>query len=498
MPFKPYELGQRSLFGYEPTDCLDSDDPAFFVAEVVGQMNLSGLKCQGEGAGQPPYHPKMMVSTLIYAMMRGIHSSRALAAACRRDMGFIHLAAGRRPCFKTICNFRNTHGEAIRRLMAQVLAVAASMRLDVGGSPVLDSTRIRACANRDKMIRSDDYDRALDAVEAYLSRARITDEEEDEQWGGQNGYYLPKSVRKDPGRLEQLKQAIKEAQASDLKALSPTDIDCREMRESNTARIRPGYALQAAIDKDSGLITVCDVTAEQSDNSFAPEAVRQHKQNTGKKPGSLDADSGYFEAGAISDMEEDGIDVCIPDSNTAAELHRERGKEKKADKQTEGATGDKTSGTAERQQAAKPTLEDFEPVEGRDKWRCPAGRQMQKVGRFTRDGRNYTRYRCKERCTGCDIAARCLRKSDRGRRTIEISEGHPTVRKNRQRFKEEAHRRRYKKRGSFIEHIFGHLKRNLRFIQWLHRGLNKVKTTAALFAIAFNIMVLARHLAKSA
>jgi hypothetical protein len=282
-------------------------------------------------------------------------------------------------------------------------------------------------------------------------------------------------------RRAELKKAIKDAQAQGRKAVSPVDTECAEMRESNTGRIRPGYALQVAVDKASGLITVCDAVNEQYDNDFTLKAVEQHEQNTGEKPHTLDADSGYYESGVMEALEKAGIDACIPDSNTAAALFDKRRKDKA-------------------KQAEEPNIgiNDFEPIEGQDAWTCPEGHTLKPAGEVRRKGVPHKRYRARQDCRACPLASRCLRKDDNGRRIIEVSQDHLTIRRNQERFKDEAHRKRYKKRGSFIERIFGHLRRNLRFVQWLERGLAKVKTTATLFALAFNIMVLGSHRLKTA
>ena len=473
MRFKPYSPEQRDLFGYRPDEVLGDDDPAYVVAEVVGRMDLRALEWQGEGAGRPPYHPAMMLSILLYGMMRGVFSSRALAAACRRDMGFIYLSGGSRPAFKTICNFRNTHGSAIRALMAEVLGVLRSAGLAVAGRLVLDSTRLRANANRDKMIRAGSYEAALRRIGSYLNESRQRDAEDDAAFGDDGDpNVLPPSLRGRKERLRALGRAIKDAQRHGRKAVSPNDVECRQMRAGGSGKIVPGYALQVGIDKDSGLVSVCDAASEPTDNGFASEAAARHEANVGSPPSSLDADSGYFNSGKLSKLEAAGIDLCIPDPEIAAEL---RGRKKKPPRS-----------------GRRIGLRDFEPIEGRDSWRCPAGRELSREGTHRYRGKLYRTYRAGAPCRDCQLACRCLRPSDRGRRRLEIYSFHPFTHRNRKRFRDPEHLGRYRRRGGYIERIFGHLRRNLGFRQWLHSGLQKVRTTAALIGMAHNIAVLAR------
>jgi transposase len=481
MSYKPYVPGQRGFFGYDPATCLGKDDPAFMLARIVPQMDLSNLKTHKGGAGQPPFHPAMLLALWIYGMMRGIISSRGIAAACGRDMGFMYLAAGAGPCFKTLCNFRNLNGEAIAGLMAEVLAVCKEMGLAIVGRLVLDSSRIKANANKDKMIRARDFDEALEAARSIMGESKKKDADEDSLYGEkENGYLLPGSVKKNLKNKMALKRAIEQAKAEGRKALSPTDPECREMKESNTHKIVPGYSMQVAVDKGSGLITVMDVVNEQNDHSFAPEAVRQHEENTGEKVETLDADSGYFSAETMKEIQAQGVDPCIPDQQTARAMSGKQNNET-------AAPGAKEP---------KITIDDFEPVEDQDAWKCPQGRTLERSGGCKRDGETYRAYGAKASCLDCPLSSRCLAKSDKGRKRIEVNENHRLIRANRERFENEAHLARYKQRKEWIEHIFGHARRNLGLVQWLCNGLAKVKTTGIFFAMAHNMRILFRHMAQ--
>jgi hypothetical protein len=393
----------------------------------------------------------------------------------------MYLGAGARPCFKTLCNFRNLNASAIRRLMAEVIGVCRAMGLSIVGRLVLDSTRIKANSGRDNLIRARDYDEALKAIGEMLGDSRGKDDEEDSLYGeSENGYLLPESVKKSIKNLQALQAAIRQARREGRKAVSPTDPECREMRESNTGRIVPGYSMQVAVDKASGLITVCDVVNEQTDHGYAPEAARQHEQNTGEKVQTLDADSGYFSAETLKELHEQGVDACIPDQRTARELKR--------DKQDEAAKP---------REEPKTTINDFQPVEGEDAWKCPAGRTLKRASGCARDGRTCRTYRAQASCRDCPLSGRCLRESDEGFRHIEVDENHLLIRENRARFQDKAHKARYRERGGWIERIFGHARRNVGLVQWLHNGLQKVKPTAIFFAIAHNMRLLGRHMERS-
>ena len=467
MAFKPYNPDQGDLFGWRVSDCLEDSDPAYIIAEVVAELDMRDFAWQGEGCGQPPYAPQQMLAILLYGMIRGVFSSRSLAASCRRDMGFIYLSAGARPCFKTICNFRNSHGVAIRSLMSQVISVLRRSGIAVAGRLVLDSTRIAASASRDGMIRADSYDQALAAIDGYLDRSARDDQSDDDDYGDDDPEVLPAGLRTRRQRAAAVKAAIERARGGGRKAVSPVDAEAEQMRMSDSGKIKPGYALQAGIDKDSGVITVSDASCEPTDNGFLAEAVRQHRANVGEGVTELDADSGYYSAETLRELEADGIDTCVADGGAAAQVRSGK----------QGRFG----------------VDDFEPVADADVWLCPMGQPLVREGVHNSKGQSVATYRVgKQHCSTCPVSERCLRACDRGRRRLEVWPNHRFKRANRQRFEDPDHAARYRKRGSYIERVFGHLKHNLGLRQWLHRGLEKVRTTAALIGMAHNIALLAR------
>ena len=67
--FRPYEPDQISLMPASMRDWLPSDHLAYFISDVVENLDLSTImeRYVGEERGYPPYHPAMMVKVLLYA-----------------------------------------------------------------------------------------------------------------------------------------------------------------------------------------------------------------------------------------------------------------------------------------------------------------------------------------------------------------------------------------------------------------------------------------------
>jgi len=68
--FKPYHPDQLFLLPPALRDWLPEDHVALFVSDVVEALDLTPIVAayeDGDGRGQPPYHPTMMVKLLVYA-----------------------------------------------------------------------------------------------------------------------------------------------------------------------------------------------------------------------------------------------------------------------------------------------------------------------------------------------------------------------------------------------------------------------------------------------
>ena len=119
-------------------DWLPAGHPALFVAELVGELDLSGF-VEGYRStpdrGRPAYHPEVMVGIVLYASMTAVMSSRRIERLLATDVGFRVVAANERPDHGTICRFLVRHKAALEGLFAQVVGLAAeagSDRSDVG------------------------------------------------------------------------------------------------------------------------------------------------------------------------------------------------------------------------------------------------------------------------------------------------------------------------------------------------------------------------------
>ena len=114
--FRPYNLDQRLLLPPDLREWLPEGHLALFVSDVADELDLSAIVAayeRGDGRGQPPYHPAMMVKLLLYAYCTGKPSSRKIERATYEDLAFRVLAADQHPDHDSLAEFRKRHLDAL-------------------------------------------------------------------------------------------------------------------------------------------------------------------------------------------------------------------------------------------------------------------------------------------------------------------------------------------------------------------------------------------------
>jgi Transposase domain (DUF772) len=129
----------------------------------------------------------MMTALLLYGYCCGIYSSRRIAKACRERVDFMSIVALDAPDFRTICEFRKRHLEALSGLFVQVLKLCEKAGLVKLGHAAFDGTKIKANTSKHKAMpyeRMEARATQLDAeVAKWLAAADAADSEEDKLYG---------------------------------------------------------------------------------------------------------------------------------------------------------------------------------------------------------------------------------------------------------------------------------------------------------------------------
>src|SRR6204780_5034853 len=162
--FRPTDRLTGFLMPPSVDEWLPQTHLAGFVVEVVDGLDLSTMSKSYRGSGSASYHPKVLLSLLVYGYATGVFSSRKLERATYDSVAFRFIAANDHPDHDTIANFRRRFLKEIEALFVQVLLLAREMGLLKMGTVALDGTKIHANASRHSALS---YDHA-GKIEAQL------------------------------------------------------------------------------------------------------------------------------------------------------------------------------------------------------------------------------------------------------------------------------------------------------------------------------------------
>jgi transposase len=353
--FKPYTPDQLLLLPPALQDWLPEGHLAWFISDVVDEaLDLTPILATyetGDGRGQPPYHPALMVKLLLYAYCTGKPSSRQIERATQEEVPYRVLAANQHPDHDSLAAFRQRHLGTLAGLFCQVLALCQRAGLVKLGHVALDGTKVLANASKHKAMsygRMAEAERKLEQeVAALLAQAAQVDAAEDARYGkGQRGDELPAELARRENRLAKIRaakaaleaeakaQALAAAAAAQTKLAERhrqaettgrkpkgrppkvpdptqatpdpkaqrnfTDPESRIMKDGATKGFVQAYNAQAAVDGHAQVIVAAAVTQAANDKQQLVPLLAQVVGNCAGSPVVASADTGYFSATAVS------------------------------------------------------------------------------------------------------------------------------------------------------------------------------------------------------
>ena len=318
--------------------------------DVTGQVDLSPIYAHYEKTpqGQPLYHPRMMLTLLLYSYCIGVHSSRKIMARCQTDAAFRVIVGNDIPDFRTISDFRKTHLPVMSMLFVEVLRLCAESGLVQVGRLALDGTKVKANASRHKAMSYDrmvkEEERLQKEIADLLEQAQQADEAEDKQHGkDRSGQELPDELARRESRLKKIQEAKaaleeqarekarahaakleaegktprkdpEEAVSKDKDQRNFTDPESKIMKTSNKGFDQCGNA--QAVANEQQIIVAADVTNQANDmRQVAPilEQTQENLKSAGveEQPKEFLADAGYFSEENVKTVESAGMNPFI-------------------------------------------------------------------------------------------------------------------------------------------------------------------------------------------
>lgn len=359
--YRSWSPNQQYLLAPSVQDWLPENDLVYFLLDTVAELDLSAIlrSYEREERGFPPFHPRMMVSLLLYSYCRGIFSSRKIMHACQERLSFKVIVGDDLPNFRTISDFRKLHLAKLQQLFVQVLQLCSEAGLVKLGHIALDGTKIKANASRHKAMSygrmKQEEKRLTQEIEDLLERAESIDAQEDAAYGvDRRGDELPEELSRRESRLKRIREAKEALEAkarataeearkrqeekdgrhadkpkrgrkrtavseapADNKQYNFTDPESSIMKANNKGWDQCGNA-QAAVDSKNQIIIACDVTDQSNDKQQFEPMLEQAEVNIGdnKTITSVSADSGYFSEANVGFATDRKIDAYIAPGRT--------------------------------------------------------------------------------------------------------------------------------------------------------------------------------------
>lgn len=479
----PVELDQSLLFPANVFDLLSKDHECYLYEDIFQQLDTSELESNYSELGQRAYHPKLIVSILIYAYSRGVFSSREIERRCHEDLSFMYIAKMNCPNFRVLSDFRKDHSEFFHDCFKQTVKLAIELKLASLGHISLDGSKFKANSSKHKAMsykRLKEKEQELTTeIDALIEKASHCDEEEDRVYKERTGYEIPEDLKHKEKRLAQIKEARETLEAreealhpgkevEDKKQISFADKEARIMGKKGDFDYR--YNAQISVDSETQIIVGQHLSQNANDKQELKPALEQVKEAAGKLPDKLSADNGYMSGDNLEALDESSVDVYIA-----------------TDK------GEKKNKIPLSESARKLVKADFDYNEEENTFICPGGHTLE-MKRESKDGTRTYQGEAKA-CANCPYQIRCCQSKKGNARIITSDDKEPLRQRMNRKMEKDDSRAVYKERKIIVEPVFGQIK-NTGFRGFSVRGKEKAAGEFSLVCAVHNIKKIARAMIR--
>ncbi len=485
-PFKsrPDEFNQRLLFPTNIFDLLPSDHECYLYADILKQLDTSELEKMYSKLGQRAYHPRSIISILVYAYSQGVFSSREIEKKCNEDLAFMYIAEINCPNFRVLSDFRKNNADFFEDCFKQSVLLAMELGLASLGHVSLDGSKFKADTSKHKAMsfkRLKEKEKELMAeIEILIQKAHKCDEEEDKEYKENTGYEIPEDLKYKEERLAKI-QAAKEAlikreeklnpgkPIDDKKQISFADFEALIMGKQGSG-FDYQYNGQICVDEDSQIIIAQFISQNVNDKKEIKPAIEKMQETIGQLPSKMSADNGYMSADNLEALKEVDLDTYLAINK-----------------------GEKESKVSLDESNRNLVKADFTYNEQDDCFICPDGQTLS-LKSTSKDGEK-TYQGSSETCSVCKYKSRCCKSKKGEARTISADDKEPLRQEMRKKMELESSKEIYKQRKVIVEPVFGQIK-NTGFRGFSVRGLEKTSGEFSLVCTVHNIKKIMRAVLK--
>jgi transposase len=438
-------------------DYVSTDNPVRAVEAFIDALDLKALEFVGmtpAETGRPAYHPATMLKIYLYGYLNRVQSSRRLEREAQRNVELMWLTGRLAPDFKTIANFRQANGAAIRSVCGQFIILCRQLGLFTRAVVAIDGSKMKAVNNRDKNYTAakvasrrkqvqDNIDRYLDA----LDRA----DREESDIAEPKAARLKEKIARLREQMRDLETREEEVRIAPDQQVSLTDPDARAMTSAGRGTSIVGYNLQTAVDAEHHIIVAHELLNIGNDRGQLSSMAAKAKDAMGVDALDAIADRGYFKGEELRSCEAIGVTAFVPRPLTS---------------------GAKAQGRFGKQ--------DFVYLEPENVYRCPAGEDLTYRYTSVEDGTTLHSY-WSSNCQACALHDQCTTGKER---RIKRWEHEAVVEAMERRLDRAPEAMRIRRQT--VEHPFGTLKAWMGSTHFQMKTLKHVRTEASLHILAYN------------
>ena len=475
----PVEYDQHLLFPSNIFDLLSDDHECYLFNDLFQQLDTSALEKEYSNKGRHAYHPKLIVSILIYAYSRGVFSSREIEKRCNEDLSFMYIAQMNCPNFRVLSDFRKDNNVFFHDCFKQTVRLAMELKLASLGHISIDGSKFNASSSKHKAMsygRLKEKELKLsEEIELLIAQANRCDKEEDQSYKDKNGYELRDDLKFKEDRLAQIKEAKNALEKreeelnpgktiEDKKQISFADKDARIMGKKGSFDYQ--YNPQISVDADNQIIVGQHVSQNANDKKELEPALEAVEATTGRLPCKLSVDNGYMSGDNLQTVQTKQVDTYIATD--------------KGEKKNKALLGE-----SER----KLVKSDFEYNSVKNSFICPGGQELIQINEAKNGSRKYQG--SSKICMNCTYKNRCCQSSQGAARTISSDDKEPLRQQMNEKMEKDDSKEIYKQRKIIVEPVFGHIK-NGGFRGFSVRGKEKVAGEFSLVCATHNIKKIIR------
>ncbi len=313
---------QMTLGVWSVEDEVPRDSPARFIEVFVDSLDLEAMGFEHTipaPTGRPPYNPYDLVKLYVWGYLNRVRSSRRLMRECRRNIELWFLLNRLVPDFRTIADFRKTHGKLLKRIFLIFARACREMKLMDANTLCLDGTTVHAVNGKKQATSAELSSKKLEYAKAQLAAVEkyLDSMDENDLCEGRIDHpfaldldkdHLP-SVEKLKERIAFHEKCLKVLEESGRNSLTFTDPESA-MMPAKEGGIKACYNVQTVVDAKSHMVADFHVTNNSSDRGQLYDSIEMCRRDLNLDAVSAIADKGYESAADIKNCLMNGI---VPD-----------------------------------------------------------------------------------------------------------------------------------------------------------------------------------------